>query len=214
MVCNNKKKKIMQAVEKLAAGQRLYEITLDDVVKEAKIGKGTIYHYFKNKEDLFFEVATNGFNELCELLQQEVYSDASFTIKFSYMCRHIIQFFTNRRQLLQIMQAHAAHTYWSKSGFREKWTSRRKALVNIVSNILSAGVAEGQIRSDLSTDFLANSLLSVLRAYVRDYDTYCDSIRDSGLLVDLFLSGACKADNRAAVHCLGATNRKLYLKSR
>jgi AcrR family transcriptional regulator len=204
MVCNNKKKKIMHAVEKLAAGQRLYEITLDDVVKEAKIGKGTVYHYFKNKEDLFFEVATNGFDELCELLQQEVYNDASFTIKFSHMCHHIIQFFANRQQLLQIMQAHAAQTYWSKSSFRERWTSRRKALVNIVSNILSAGVAEGQIRSDLSTDFLANSLLSILRAYVRDYDAYSNSIRDGQLLMDLFLSGACKSDSRAEVHCLEA----------
>jgi len=69
MMCNNKKRKIIQAVEKLAARQRLYEITLDDVVKEAKIGKGTIYHYFRNKEDLFFEVATNGFDELCEIMR-------------------------------------------------------------------------------------------------------------------------------------------------
>jgi AcrR family transcriptional regulator len=200
----DRKKEIMRAVEKLAVGQRLYEITLDDVVKEAKIGKGTIYHYFRNKEELFFEVATNGFDELCELLRQEVCNNASFNIKFSYMCNHIIRFFAGRQQLLQIMQTHAAHIYWSKSSFRERWFSKRRALVSTVSDILSAGVAEGAIRSDLSTDFLATSLLAVLRAYVRDSDTYSDSTREVELLVDLFLNGACKADS-AVPACRGYT---------
>jgi len=103
--------------------------------------------------------------------------------------------------LLQIMQTHATDTYWLKSDFRERWTSKRKALINTVSNIISAGVDEGAIRSDLSTDFLATSLLGMLRAYVRDSDTYSDSKQEGELLVDLFLNGVCKADNRPVAHC-------------
>ena len=39
------------------------------VKSEAKVGKGTIYLYFENKDDLFFQTATWGFEELCELLK-------------------------------------------------------------------------------------------------------------------------------------------------
>jgi len=202
MARNSRKKEIMQAVEKLATKRRLYEITLDDVVKEAKIGKGTIYHYFRNKEDLFFEVSTSGFDELCELLKQEAHNNAPFTIKLYDMCSHITQFFVNRQQLLQIMQTHAVRTYRSKSSFRERWLSKRRELVNTVSDIFSEGVAKGVIRYDLSTDFLATSLLGMLRAHARDSDIFSsNSKQNSEVFVDLFLNGACKADNRLTVHC-------------
>lgn len=200
MARNDKRKRIIRVVEKLAAKQTLHEITLDEVAKQAKIGKGTIYHYFKDKEDLLFEVATSGFDELCELLEQEVPNNASFTLKFYNMCSHIIQFFTNRQQLLRIMQTHASCTYWSKGKIRERWMSKRKQLVNIVADILSEGVVEGIIRSDLSTDFLATSLLGMLRSYVRDSDISPDFTQKSELLVDLFLNGASLARNRLAPH--------------
>jgi len=199
-VHNNKKKQIMRAVEKLAAKQTLYEITLDEVAREAKIGKGTIYHYFENKEDLFFEVATSGFDELCELLRREVADNGTFSVKFRKMCSLFIRFFAARQQLLKIMQTQASHTYWSKSRFRERWTSKRKNLVKAVSDIISEGAAEGMIRRDISTDFLAVSLLGMLRAYARDSNGSAEITKRSELLVNLFLNGACNTNNRLAAH--------------
>ena len=201
MTDSNKKKQIMQAVEQLAAKQKLYEITLDEVVRQARIGKGTIYHYFKNKEHLLFEVATSGFDELCELLQQVLCNDAPFTIKFNDMCGQIIQFFSERQQLLQIMQTYSAHIYWSESKTQKRWMLRRKELIDTVSAILSEGAAEGIIRSDLSSDFMAVSLLGLLRAHAKDSDTLSNISYKSKLFADLFLNGACKANGKSAAYC-------------
>ena len=68
----DKRLAIMQAAESLFTSRRLHEITLDDVAREAQVGKGTIYRYFQDKDDLFFQTATQGFDELCDLLQQRV----------------------------------------------------------------------------------------------------------------------------------------------
>jgi AcrR family transcriptional regulator len=201
MEYNDKKKQIMRAVENLASRRKLSDITLDEIIKNAKIGKGTIYNYFESKEDLFFEVAASGFDELCTILEQKVPNDVSFTEKLHKMYFYIVQFFTGRRQLLQIMQTYASYTYWTKDKFREKWISRRRNLINALSNILSEGVAEGVIRSDLSTEFLAASLLGVLRAYVTDTDISSDSIQDGKLPIDLFLKGACTVDNQFTADC-------------
>ena len=197
---NDKKRQIMRVVEELAARKSLYEITLDEVAKAARIGKGTIYHYFNDKEDLFFEVGTSGFDELCEVLAQEVSNDASFTLRFSEMCGRVMEFFAGRQQLLQIMQTQACCTYWSGERFRERWLSKRNNLVAVISEILSEGVREGAIRSDLSTDFLAVSLLGILRNYARDSAAGFDFKLKCGLLEDLFLNGACQANGRAAVN--------------
>lgn len=201
MVYNNdKKRQIMRVVEELAARKSLYEITLDEVAKAARIGKGTIYHYFKDKEDLFFEVATSGFDELCEVLGQEIPNDAPFAVKFSEVCGRVMEFFAGRQQLLQIMQAQACCTYWSGERFRERWLDKRRNLVGVISHILSEGAAEGAIRSDLSTDFLAVSLLGILRNYSRDSAAGFDFKLKCELLEDLFLNGACQLNGRKAVH--------------
>jgi AcrR family transcriptional regulator len=199
MMRNGKKKQIMRVVERLSAKRTLYEITLDEVAKEAKIGKGTIYHYFNNKEDLFFEVATSGFDELRELLQQEVTQNTLFTKRFHNMCSRIAEFFANRQQLLKIMLTQASRTCWSKDKFREKWIIKRKQLVNTISYILSDGVSQGLIRSDISTDFLADSLLGMLRACVRDTDVSSDSLQRGEFLAQLFLNGASQANNNSEV---------------
>ncbi len=74
MTSNNKDKRqqIMLAAERLFLGRPFHEVTTDQVAHEAHVGKGTIYRYFKSKDDLFFETAHRGFDELCELLHREV----------------------------------------------------------------------------------------------------------------------------------------------
>ena len=193
---DEKKKQIMRAVEQLVDGRKLSEITLDEVIQAAKIGKGTIYHYFENKEELFFEVAASGFDELCTILEQKVPNNVSFTEKLNKAYFHIIRFFADRRQLLQIMQTCSSYAYWANGRFRERWISRRRKLMNALSNILSEGVAEGVIRPDLSTGFLAASFLGMLSACVTDADISSDSMQDGEVLADLFVNGAGRADNQ------------------
>jgi AcrR family transcriptional regulator len=77
----------------MATNRRFHEITLDEVAEAAGIGKGTIYRYFADKDELFFQVATSGFEELCELLKQTVPCDTSFTEKLLNACKQITRFF-------------------------------------------------------------------------------------------------------------------------
>lgn len=66
----------MRAAESLFARRRRHEIALDDVVRQARVGKGTICRYCQDKDDLLFGTATRGFDELCEPLTREVPADA------------------------------------------------------------------------------------------------------------------------------------------
>ena len=98
----------MQAAEKLFTSRRFHEITLDDIVHEAHVGKGTIYTYFKDKDDLFFQVATSGFGELCALLRRRVAGDAPFRQQLLQACKAATAFFEGRRQLSRMIQSEDA----------------------------------------------------------------------------------------------------------
>ena len=66
----SKRDQIMKAAEHLFTNRRFHEITLDQVARAAGVGKGTIYLHFADKDDLFFQVATSGFTQLCEIIER------------------------------------------------------------------------------------------------------------------------------------------------
>ncbi len=199
MAHNNKQKQIMRVVEKLATNRRIHEITLDEVAEAAGVGKGTIYRYFADKDDLFFRVATSGFEELCELLKRTVPCDTSFTEKLLNACKQITKFFAARRQLLQMMQNEANLAYWRKGKIRQRWLDKRKMLVNALVDIFCEGVAEGVVRSDISAEVMATFLLGLLRTQARDLQDVPENMKNCKLLVDMFLNGVCTSYDNVSV---------------
>ena len=198
MTHKDKQKQIMRVVEKLATNRRFHEITLDEVAEEARVGKGTIYRYFADKEELFFQAATSGFEELCELLKQTVPCDVSFTEKLLNACQQITKFFAARRQLLQMMQTEANLACWRKGKIRQRWLDKRKMLVNVLADIFYEGIAEGVIRPDISAEVMATYLLGLLRTRARDLQDVPENMKNCKLLVEMFLNGVCTSRNNAS----------------
>ena len=186
MAHNNKKKQIMRVVEKLATNRRFHEITLDEVAEAAGVGKGTIYRYFADKDDLFFQVATSGFDELCELLKRTIPCNTSFTERLLNACKQITRFFAARRQLLQMMQTEANLVYWRKGKNRQRWLGKRKMLVNALADIFCDGIAEGSLRTDISAEVMATYLLGLLRTRARDLQDVPENMKNCELLVNMF----------------------------
>ncbi|MBC8481976.1 MAG: TetR/AcrR family transcriptional regulator, partial [Planctomycetes bacterium] len=175
--------------------RRFHEITLDEIAQAAGVGKGTIYYYFADKDDLFFQVATSGFEELCELLKQTVPCDTLFGKKLLNACKQITSFFAARRQLLQITQTEANLAYWRKGEIRQRWLAKRKMLVDAVADIFRQGIAEGVVRSDISAEVMATLLLGMLRTRSRDLREVPGNMKNSKLLVDIFLNGVHTSHN-------------------
>ena len=199
MVHNDKQRQIMLVVEKLATKRRFHEMTLDEVAKSAKVGKGTLYHYFKDKDDLFFQVATSGFDELCGLLQQKIPSNISFSEKLLNVCKQIGRFFATRRQLLQMMQTEAGLIYWRRGKIRQRWLDKRKMLLNALADIFLEGIEAGAIRADIPAEVLATFLLGMLRTQARDIQDGPKNMKSHKLLVDLLLNGVCVSSDKLSI---------------
>ena len=56
---SEKKEHILRCAKKIFAAKGYYETQIIDIVKELKIGKGTPYQYFKNKEELFLALVNS-----------------------------------------------------------------------------------------------------------------------------------------------------------
>ncbi|MDR0267178.1 TetR/AcrR family transcriptional regulator [Paenibacillus sp.] len=74
----DKRKQQLLAAGAKVFGERGYAGTkISDIVGEAKLSHGLIYHYFSSKEDIFIELAKTAFMTSYEAIQQAVQSSGS-----------------------------------------------------------------------------------------------------------------------------------------
>jgi len=190
MMRRDRRQEIMQAAEGLFTSRRYHEVTTDDIAQAARVGKGTIYRYFADKDDLFFQVAMSGFDELCELLRERVPENGRFAEQLLSACAEIPRFFERRSQLFRMMQVEEMRMHWCDSALRARWMEHRKNLVAAVAEILRKGVEEGAVRDDIPCVALASFLLGMLRTRARDLADAPEELRRDQLIVDLFRNGA------------------------
>ena len=186
----DKRQRIMQAAEKLFSSRRFHEVTTDEVAREAKVGKGTIYLYFRDKDDLFLETANSGFDELCDLLREKVSQKAPFRRQILQACVQIGTFFQRRREMFEMMQSEDCRLSLETGRLRDRWLRKRKKLVEALAAILECGLREGALRADVPPDVLANFLLGMLRTRARDLVDYPEPLRRYELVVEVFCRGA------------------------
>lgn len=63
---------IQQAARELFCEKGFQSTTMDDIAERSEHGKGTIYNYFKSKDDLYVSIIEEGFAELDRSLKESV----------------------------------------------------------------------------------------------------------------------------------------------
>ena len=190
MARHNRRDDIVKAAERLFTSRRFHEVTLDDVIHAAGVGKGTLYRHFKDKDDLFMQTAMAGFDELCSLLERVPAGNGPFPGQLLNACERVSEFFRKRRPLFQMMQGQERHMHWCKGPVRGMWMVHRKKAGSAVADLLRRGIEQGAIRGDVPTEALASILLGMLRTHARDMEGSLGETYGLGTVVDLFLRGA------------------------
>jgi TetR/AcrR family fatty acid metabolism transcriptional regulator len=187
----DKKLRIMQAAEFLFGTKRVHEVTLEQVAQQADVGKGTIYLYFTDKEDLVFQTAVSGFDEMCQLLRERAAQPGTFRERLLGTCAQIVDFFRARRPLFRIILSEGERvTEGGGADLKQRWRKRRQTMAEAVSELLEQGMAAGELRKDIPPKVLAEYLLGLLRTRSWELEGWPESQRSHAKLVDLFLMGA------------------------
>mgnify|MGYP002813337240 FL=1 len=180
----------MEAAVRRFRTREFHEITLDEVASEADVGKGTIYLYFTDKNDLFFQTAVAGFDEMCERLRAGATAGASFPDRLVQMCQIMSDFFRERRPLFRMILSEGERSLGRRASLRQRWLERRKKMTAIVTEIIAHGVASGDVRADVPAEILTEYLLGMLRTRSWELEDQPEALRTLGSVVDLFITGA------------------------
>lgn len=184
-----KRECILAAAQKLFAGHRFDTVKLDDVAAAAGVGKGTLYLYFKNKEDLFLQMAIAGVDDMAARIRQVSELDIPFHERFFLLGRQIAEFVKSRSLMFRLMDQKFS------SPVRSEFLAHHRNLMQAAREFLQKGIDEGALRADVSAVELHCFLIGPLlfRAKLTEYNR---QEIDPDALLTLFWAAASSEPHR------------------
>jgi AcrR family transcriptional regulator len=155
-----RREEIVRAAEEVFFSKGFDKSTMDDIAEQAELSKGTLYLYFKSKEDLHMEVAHKAVSMLQSAMAgiekmkgnalEKLVSMGRATIDFSQ------KFPDHMKSILFLEGSELQQLSFSASQFRD--VVYKESPVGMVIRIVEQGVREQLIRSDIPPLIIAHTL--------------------------------------------------------
>ena len=182
---------MIEEAARLFSSKRFDEVLMDDIAHQAGVGKGTIYTYFADKEELYFAVVFEGISQLNEKLQQKTNGQKDPEQNLRRMVHHIVSFFSQNRFFFRLMSIEDGKSEGGKGENRKRWLEERRSQLEAIEGVLNDGADEGVFA-------VGNARLeaAILRDMVRSAMIHSDSDISGDEMTDtimrIFLRGVRK----------------------
>ena len=151
------KDKIVQAAITTFSKYGYDKTRMDDIAKSAKLGKGTLYLYFKSKEELFYAISENSIKELKEQLsklfskKEDLVHDAE---KFYDQYRNLIH--DSEKVSFEMIAESSRNPKLRKALYEQ-----RMKVYDIVIDYLRRQIEKGFFRKDMDVNAIASGLVAL-----------------------------------------------------
>ena len=151
------KEKIVQAAITTFSKYGYDKTRMDDIAESANLGKGTLYLYFKSKEELFYAISENSIKELKEQLsklfskKEDLVHDAE---KFYDQYRNLIH--DSEKVSFEIIAESSRNPKLRKALYEQ-----RMKVYDIVIDYLRRQIEKGFFRKDMDVNAIASGLVAL-----------------------------------------------------
>jgi TetR/AcrR family fatty acid metabolism transcriptional regulator len=186
---NNKYHLILEAAVKVFARQGFNQSTVAQIAQEAGVADGTIYLYFKNKDDILVQFFSYRTKQVFDLFRAEVNkADNSLNKLRNLIRRHLTEFQRDRDMAVVYQVETHQNSRLAESQIREM----SKMYQDLISEIIEAGQQESNIRKDLYVSLVKRFILGAVDEVINTWlhsDRNYDLVSMADPLVELFMRG-------------------------
>ncbi|MBI9084239.1 MAG: TetR/AcrR family transcriptional regulator [Desulfobacterales bacterium] len=186
---NDKYERILEAAIKVFAEQGFHQATISQIAREAGVADGTIYLYFKNKDDIMVRFFDQRTKRAFSRFRVAVDRVGNARDKLTVLIRTHLEEFQLNRDMAVVYQA---ETHRNNRSCEQQIRDMSKMYLDIVSEIVEQGQQEGLMRKDLYLGLVKRFIIGAVDEVI---NTWLHSNTDYDLssmaepLVDLFLRG-------------------------
>lgn len=161
---------ILRAAERVFAIKGYHKATIQDISKDAQYATGTIYLYFKDKEELYFTLIKKKVHTLISLVKEKVNQTEDVKEKIKVLIQEQLGFFEENQDFFRIYSS------------EKEALDKINGYLDFIAHLISKAQEQKIIRNDFDSKRIAYILFSMLNK---------ESLKEmSGFILDIFLNGA------------------------
>ena len=146
-----RKEEIISAAEKVFFQKGLVAATMDEIAELAELSKGTIYLYYKSKEDLYLAVSIRGLEVMHDLFQKALSNGQTTVQQIANLGEAYYEFFKSNRNYFRMFiffENPRLQTQVSEE-MKEQCSVAERRVWDLVVKLIQRGIDEGMLHKGL-----------------------------------------------------------------
>jgi len=193
------RKEILSAAEKLFAARGFFPTTMNEIAQEAQFGTGTLYKYFKSKEDLYFTLIDEKTAEINGPVKAELSKKIPAVERIEKILRIQFNFFERNRDFFRIYISERSRFEWTvKDDLGKGIHEKMVAYIDLLTQVMKQGIKDGAFKPKDPMD-LAHALVGIVNSFVFEWliaPRPYPLLSKVDTVLDIFLRGAQRTERR------------------
>jgi len=193
----NKHQKILQAAIKVFSEKGFYNSRVSEIAKEANVADGTIYLYFKNKDDILISLFEEEFAKVVRNMRTELAREKDALQKIKRFAITHLSIVSHHPHLAEVMGVEVRQ---STKFMKEYVNQPFIEYLNIIRSVVIEGQEKGLLRKDLTPGVMKRALFGALDEMARYWVLSTKkkhSIDEAALQIsDIFIRGMMSEEAR------------------
>jgi AcrR family transcriptional regulator len=192
-----RREEILKAAERVFAQNGFHNSTVAEIAKESEFAIGTLYQFFKNKEELYYIMMIEKFDLLYSTLLTGVGKNIKCSEKLLCLVEIVFAFIERNVDFFRIFT-------WELNVLNSNMNNRLKdqlvakhfAYIKLISDTIKEGFQEGVLKKG-DADDLSTALVGMMNIFSFNwiYNQQQDSLKAKApIIVNLFLNGAIRGN--------------------
>jgi TetR/AcrR family fatty acid metabolism transcriptional regulator len=195
----NHRKEILSAAEGVFAEKGFFSSTMSEIAERAEFGTGTLYKYFKSKEDLYFTLIDEKTDAINHLAKVELARGASPVERIRKVLDLQFEFVEKNRDFFRIYISERNRFEWTmKDELGKGIHDKMVAYIRILTQVMKEGMKEGEFKLMDPTD-LAHALVGIVNSFIFEWlisPRPYSLVSKTNVALEIFLKGAQRTERR------------------
>jgi TetR/AcrR family transcriptional regulator, fatty acid metabolism regulator protein len=155
----DKRDRILQAAERVFASKGFYGAKVSDIANVAGVADGTIYLYFKSKDDLLISLFEAQMDRVLVELRNAVAETTDSTEKLRRFCRAYLTLVESNRHAAEVITIELRQ---SAKFMKEYRNPKFAELLKTLAQVITEGQQAGKLRPEVPASIAARALFGAL----------------------------------------------------
>ena len=190
----DKRDRILEAAVKVFARKGYFAARVADIASQAGVADGTIYLYFRSKEDILVSLFDEIMAEHIEKGREELAAVEGAEARLLVIAQHHLRLLGGNRDLAVVFQVEFRQSTKFMERFTAGWLHDYLA---VISEVVEEGQKDGTFRPELSRKLATKAFFGALDEMVTSWvlsPKEYDLVSQAAPVVDLFLRGAAASE--------------------